>query len=134
MALARVLREGSPIEVELDGQRRRVWAVFVGNCRYRPEGMAPTWRDRLDDGQLDVRLADASHPFSRLRLVLAVVTGRLHRSPVFRSWHTTGLRVRSADGPLRLAQDGETFDGSDDFDIVKSGDRLAVYTPRPPSP
>ncbi len=134
VALARVLRRGSPIEVELDGRRRRLWAVFVGNCRYRPDGMAPTWRDRLDDGQLDVRLADASHPFSRARLVIAVVTGRLHRSPVFRTWRTTGLRVRCADGPLRLARDGETFDGSEEFDVVKHGDRLAVYAPRPPEP
>jgi hypothetical protein len=76
------------------------------------------------DGQLDVRVADAAHPFSRARLVIAVATGRLHR--------TTGLRVRSADGPLRLARDGESFDGTEDFDIVKAGDRLAMYAPRPP--
>jgi diacylglycerol kinase family enzyme len=132
VALARVLRRGAPVEVELDGRRQRLWAVFVGNCRYRPDGMAPTWRERLDDGELDVRVADAGHPFSRTRLVLAVATGRLHRSRVFRTWRTTGLRVRSADGPMRLARDGETFDGSEDFDIVKSGDRLAVYAPRLP--
>jgi diacylglycerol kinase family enzyme len=134
VALARVLRHGTPVEVELDGERHRLWTVFVGNCRYQPDGMAPTWRERLDDGQLDVRVADASHPFSRTRLVLAVATGRLHRSAVFRTWRTTGLRVRSADGPLRLARDGETFDGTEAFDIVKQGDRLAVYAPRPAQP
>jgi diacylglycerol kinase family enzyme len=134
VALARVLRRGEPVVVELDGRRQRLWAVFVGNCRYQPDGMAPTWRERLDDGQLDVRVADAAHPFGRTRLVLAVATGRLHRSRVFRTWRTTGVRVRSADGPLRLARDGETFDGTEDFDIVKSGDRLAVYAPRPAQP
>jgi hypothetical protein len=41
------------------------------------------------------------------------------------------MRIESADGPLRLARDGETFDGTDAFDILKNGDRLAVYTPRP---
>jgi diacylglycerol kinase family enzyme len=132
VALARVLRRGSPVEVEIDGRPQRLWVAFVGNCRYRPDGMAPTWRERLDDGELDVRVADAGHPFSRIRLVLAVLTGRLHRSRVFRTWRTTGLRVRSADGPLRLARDGETFDGTEDFDIVKSGDRLAVYAPLSP--
>jgi undecaprenyl-diphosphatase len=129
VALVRVLRRGAPVEVRVDGERHRLWIVFVGNCRYEPEGMAPTWRERLDDGQLDVRVADASAPFARLRLVAAILTGRLGRSPVFRTWCTTSMHVESADGPLRLARDGETFDGPHAFDIVKNGDRLAVYTP-----
>jgi undecaprenyl-diphosphatase len=131
VAVARVLRHGEPIVVDVDGQRLRLWAVFVGNCAYEPEGMAPTWRDRLDDGLLDVRVADAGHPFSRTRLVLAALTGRLHRSPVFRTWRTTNMAVRSTDGHLRLARDGETFDGTDRFDVTKNGERLVVYTPAP---
>jgi undecaprenyl-diphosphatase len=131
VAVTRVLRRGRPVEVEIDGRTFRLWAVFVGNCHYLPDGMAPTWRERLDDGQLDVRVADAGHPFSRTRLVLAVLTGRLHRSPVFRTWRTTNMEVRSTNGALRLARDGETFDGSDRFDIAKNGDRLLVYTPAP---
>ena len=131
VALVRVLRRGAPVEVTLDGERRRLWVAFVGNCLYKPDGMAPTWRERLDDGQLDVRVADASQPFARARLVLAVATGRLGRSPVFQTWRTTGLHVSSRMGPLRLARDGETFDGTASFDITKNGDRLAVYTPRP---
>ena len=131
VAVARVLRTGKPVHVDIDGQYLRLWAVFVGNCAYEPEGMAPTWRERLDDGLLDVRVADAGHPFSRTRLVLAALTGRLHRSPVFRTWRTTNLTVRSANGQLRLARDGETFAGTDRFDIAKSGERLVVYTPAP---
>lgn len=129
VAVTRVLRRGQPVEVEIDGERQRLWAVFIGNCHYQPDGMAPTWRDRLDDGELDVRVADATAPFSRVRLVLAVVTGRLHRSPVFRHWRTGSMDVVSANGALRLARDGETFDGSRRFTVTKSGDRLAVYTP-----
>ena len=129
VALVRVLRERSAIEVSLDGERRQLWVVFVGNCRYKPDGMAPTWRERLDDGQLDVRVADASQPFCRARLVLAVITGRLGRSPVFQTWRTTNLHVESMDGPLRLARDGETFDGTAAFDIGKNGDRIAIYAP-----
>jgi undecaprenyl-diphosphatase len=129
VAVSRVLRRGEPVEVEIDGERQRLWAVFIGNCAYQPEGMAPTWRDRLDDGEIDVRVADAAQPFSRVRLVLAVVTGRLHRSPIFRTWRTDSLTVVSANGPLRLARDGETFDGRRTFEVGKNGDRLAVYTP-----
>ena len=133
VALARVLRHGESIEVDLDGERRSLWLVFVGNCRYQPDGMAPTWRERLDDGQLDVRIVDASHPFCRTRLVVAALTGTLRRSRVFETWPTTALHVRSMAGPLRLARDGETFDGADDFEVTKNGARLAVYTPRPRS-
>jgi len=131
VALVRVLRHGQAIDVHLDGERRSLWLVFVGNCRYLPEGMAPTWRERLDDGQLDVRVVDASQPFCRTRLVLAALTGTLRRSRVFETWQTTTLHVRSCDGPLRLARDGETFAGADDFEVTKNGARLAVYTPRP---
>ena len=134
VAVARVLRRGRPVEVEMDGEHHRLWAVFVGNCGYEPAGMAPTWRERLDDGRLDVRVADAGHPFSRTRLVLAALTGRLHRSPMFRTWHTTRLSVRSLGGPLRLARDGETFDGAEQVEIAKDGDRLLVYAPRPADP
>lgn len=134
IAVSRVLRHGTPARVNIDGRYHDLWAVFIGNCRYQPDGMAPTWRDRLDDGQLDVRVADAAHPFSRTRLVLAAATGRLHRSPVFRTWPATGMQVRSLDGPMRLARDGETFDGSATFAVGKNGERLAIYAPRPADP
>ena len=134
VAVARVLRHGSPCRVVVDGEPHHLWAVFIGNCTYQPAGMAPTWRDRLDDGRLDVRVVDAGHPFSRTRLVAAALTGRLHRSPVLRSWSATSLRVRSLDGPMRLARDGETFDGGVEFGVVKSGERLAIYAPRPAEP
>jgi diacylglycerol kinase family enzyme len=130
MAVVRVLRHGSPVAVELDGRPRTLWLAFIGNCRYMPDGMAPTWRERLDDGQLDVRVVDAAHPFCRTRLVLALLTGTLRRSRVFETWRTTTLTVASADGPVRLARDGETFDGADSFEIAKNGVRVAVFTPR----
>ena len=121
---------GRPSPSSSTARPRTLWLVFVGNCRYLPDGMAPTWRERLDDGQLDVRVVDAAHPFCRTRLVLALLTGTLRRSRVFETWRTTTLTVASADGPLRLARDGETFDGADSFEIAKNGVRLAVFTPR----
>lgn len=133
VALARVLRHGEAIAVDIDGHRQDLWVAFIGNCRYEPEGLAPTWRERLDDGQLDIRVAVGGTPLCRTRLVLAAATGRLGRSPVFKAWRTTNMHVTSAAGDTRLARDGETFDGTRGFDIVKNGDRLAVYTPRPPA-
>ena len=95
-------------------------------------GATPNWRERLDDGLLDIRVAVAGTPLCRTRLVLAAATGRLGRSAVFKAWRTTNMHITSANGEMRLARDGETFDGTSEFDIVKNGDRLAVYTPQPP--
>ena len=131
VALVRLLRRGSPVEVEIDGRRRSLWMIFIGNCRYHPSGFAPTWRERLDDGELDVRLVDASRPWSRARLLLAVLTGRLARCRAYEAFSTRQLRVRSLDGPIRLARDGETFDGSPEFTIEKQDRPLAVFVPPP---
>lgn len=127
VATLRVLRESAPIEVELDGEPHRLWMIFIGNCRYRPDGFAPSRRRRLDDGQLDIRWIDAGHPWSRTRLVLGLLTGRLGRSPIYRQWVTTSMTVRSPDGPLRLARDGETFDGEAEIEVAKVGERIVLY-------
>ena len=131
VALHRVLRRGAPVEVEIDGTPRRVWAIFVGNCRYEPAGFAPAHRPRLDDGLLDVRVIDASRPFTTARLMVAVLTGTLARSAVYEQRFAREVRVRSAE-PLRLARDGETFDGSTGFVIRKRPRRLRVYVPPAP--
>jgi undecaprenyl-diphosphatase len=124
----RVLRGGTPIDVEVDGRRYLLWMIFIGNCRYEPDGFAPSRRARLDDGQLDIRMIVASHPWCRTRLVLGLLTGRLGRSPVYKQWASTALVVRSLEGRMRLAADGETFDGGDCVEVVKDGRRLALYT------
>jgi undecaprenyl-diphosphatase len=129
IAAARVLRHGTPIEVDLDLERHRLWMIFIGNCRYRPDGFAPSVRPRLDDGQLDIRIIDADQPFARLRLLLGLVTGRLGRSPVYRQWAATTLCVQSTDGPLRLACDGETFDGGHAIEVAKTGQRVTLFSP-----
>ena len=63
VALVRVLRHSEPIPVEIDGRPFPLWMIFVGNCRYHPAGFAPTWRERLDDGRLDVRLVSGEQPW-----------------------------------------------------------------------
>jgi undecaprenyl-diphosphatase len=129
VALANVLRRSTPCEVEIDGTPRRVWMVFVGNCVYQPSGFAPAWRDQLDDGLLDIRLVGAEEPYARLRLIAAVITGQLARSPVYEAFTAERLAVRSPSGPMRLACDGETFDGPAEFEITKHPRRLTVLAP-----
>jgi undecaprenyl-diphosphatase len=134
VALVRVLRRSDPVTVEIEGRRREIWIAFIGNCRYRPAGFAPSWRDRLDDGTLDVRIVEAGHPLARTRLVLSVLSGTLARSAVYKAWTTDKLVVRSLDGKLRLARDGETFDGSDEIVVRKCEQRLEVFIKDPDQP
>jgi undecaprenyl-diphosphatase len=127
VALARVLLRAEPIAVEIDGERREVWMAFFGNCRYHPAGFAPSWRERLDDGDLDVRLIDAGG-WSRLRLVLAVLTGRLGRCRAYESRTASRVDIRSLGGPIGLAADGEVLDGPEAFRVEKLDRPLQVLT------
>ena len=131
VALVGVLRTARPVELEIDGEPRKVWMVFIGNCRYHPAGFTPSWRERLDDGQLDVRIVDGTHPWSRTRLLLSVMTGRLARCGAYEQRFVRTMHVRSLEGRLRLARDGETFDGPEEFTIAKADEPLLVYVPEP---
>jgi undecaprenyl-diphosphatase len=105
---------------------------FVGNCRHEPHGLAPSWRPRLDDGRLDVRLLLADVPGSRTRLVLAGLTGRLPSSRAYAEYVVSELRVESSGDRLRLARDGEHFNGRGSFTIEKRTERLVVYARHEP--
>ncbi len=39
VALGRILRHSEPVEVEVDGEHRRLWLLFAGNCVYAPAGV-----------------------------------------------------------------------------------------------
>lgn len=129
VAIGKTLRHSDPVEVILDGRRRSIWMIFIGNCKYQPDGFAPSWRERLDDGLLDIRLVDAGQPWARLKLLFAVLTGTLARCKPYEAWTADQLEVKSLNGPLRLARDGETFDGSKEFVVCKESKPLAVYVP-----
>ena len=129
VALIRVLRKGEPVDVEIEGERKKVWMAFIGNCRYEPSGFVPTWRERLDDGKIDFRYVGGDQPWARSRLVTAVLTGQLRHSKIFRQTVVERLHLRSANGPLRLARDGETFEGPEEIIVEKLDKRLALYVP-----
>jgi undecaprenyl-diphosphatase len=131
IALVKVLRSSDPVRVEINGEVLTVWMIFIGNCAYHPKGFAPSWRERLDDGLLDVRVVDGRYPWARTRLVLALLTGTLARSRVYRASLMRRLDVRFLEpGPVRLARDGETFEGSRAFRIEKRPPALNIYVPR----
>ena len=103
--------------------------IFIGNRRRTsPRGLAP-WRERLDDGLLDLRLVSAEPHRARLRLMGALLSGRLGRCRVYEERVAQSITVRSLQGPLRLARD--EYDGPAEFTIAKAPGPLLVYVPRP---
>ncbi|MDQ6650344.1 MAG: phosphatase PAP2 family protein [Actinomycetota bacterium] len=130
LAVLTVLPRLEPAYVEIDGRRRKVWMIFIGNCVYSPAGFTPVRRANLVDGRLDVRLVDAGAVLGRSRVLLAVLTGRLGRCRVYAEWDAAELRVRwlGEDEP-RLATDGETRSGSREFVVRKAEKQLVVYRP-----
>jgi undecaprenyl-diphosphatase len=129
VALVRELPRMEPLRVELDGEARRVWLAWIGNGRYDPAGLGPSWRGDLADGLLDVRLLSGTRPLARTRFVLGVLTGRLTSCPVYEERVVESLSIRSLDGPLRLAADGETYDGPTDLLVTKRRQALRVAVP-----
>jgi len=133
VALARELPGMEPLHLEIDGEPATVWLGWIGNGAYAPAGFAPSWRERLDDGLLDVRLVLGDQRFARTRLVAEVLAGRLRASPVYREERVGDVTITSTTGPMRLAVDGETFDGAASFTVTKRRRALAVAVPPQPA-
>lgn len=130
LALAVELRRMEPLCLDIDDRRQRVWVAWIGNGRYDPLGFAPSWRERLDDGVLDIRIVNGAQRFSRSRLLAHVLAGRLSTCPVYEERTATSVRIRTADGePLRMANDGETFDAPADLEVTKRPRALMVAVP-----
>lgn len=129
-ALVRVLRESRPMTVRIDGRVRRVWLLFVGNGAYQPRGFAPMLRGGLHHGTLDVRYVRADVPFSRLRFVLAAMTGALHHSRTYVQRSCAELTVQVAGDPVLPATDGEVGPAGRRFRFAAHFGVLQVYRPR----
>ncbi|PWS44472.1 phosphoesterase, partial [Streptomyces sp. ZEA17I] len=72
LAAFHVLRGRQPLEAELQGRRRPLWLLFVGNGLFQRVGPAPGRRHNLADGLLDVRVVHGGRT-PALRLLAAAV-------------------------------------------------------------
>jgi undecaprenyl-diphosphatase len=127
VALVEVLGRADPAEVEVDGVRRRLWLLFGGNGRYHPAGFAPSWRERLDEDVVDVRLVAADRGWARTRLVAAVLTGRLGRCRVYEERVVRRLPITFLDDDPMLARDGETQPAPRQIVLTTAPQHLVVY-------
>ncbi|SDF63331.1 bifunctional phosphatase PAP2/diacylglycerol kinase family protein [Klenkia brasiliensis] len=126
VATGQVLRDGRPVELDLDGRRVSAWILFVGNGVYTPRGLSPAWRPSLEDGLLDVQYLRADLRFGRTRAVLATVLGASEHSRSYAQFQVQRLRVVSLSGPQPVAYDGETGEAATEFVFTKR-QRLVVY-------
>ncbi|MER6738008.1 bifunctional phosphatase PAP2/diacylglycerol kinase family protein [Streptomyces puniciscabiei] len=125
----RVLRaDRHPLEVELGGERRPLWLLFVGNGVYHRMGLAPGRRTDLADGLLDVRVVHGSRR-PALRLLAAAAAGPLTRSPAHSAVQVTRLRVTGLAPGTPMAYDGEVTTVSGEVTLEKLPEALTVYRP-----
>jgi diacylglycerol kinase family enzyme/membrane-associated phospholipid phosphatase len=129
VGLARVLAQGHPTRAVIDGQERSLWLLFAGNGRYDPPGFAPSFRASLNDGTLDIRAVDGSHPLARTRLIAAFLTGTLARSRVYQAASVSHLRIDGIQDTEHYARDGEISPAADTLILDKALHALNVYLP-----
>ena len=129
VAFASVLARGEPLEVEVDGRRRRVWWLFLGCGSFLGDGLVPARRRRLDEGCIEVRLVDAERAWSRLRLLASAMVGRIGRSKVYERWSTERVVLRSYDGPVGVVCDGEVISAPAELTVGIRPRALRVLQP-----
>ncbi|MDQ6617200.1 MAG: NAD(+)/NADH kinase [Actinomycetota bacterium] len=101
------LRDGGQVDIEVDGVTRKAWMFFVGNGTYGEGLLDLADRESLDDGMLDVRMVRADRPLSRLRIVGALLLGRMARSPLVLRGQTSATVVHLNRNQVEVALDGE---------------------------
>ncbi|MCV7301848.1 phosphatase PAP2 family protein [Mycobacterium barrassiae] len=128
-AMFHTLRHGEPVRIEYDNKSLQTSLFFVGNSVYLPSGFAPSRRDRMDDGLLDVRILETGRRLARTRILVALALGRLTRSPLYHEMRVPEFSFTAVDGPTMLAHDGEigTEVGKATFSVQYRA--LAVYRP-----
>ncbi len=131
IAMIRVLRRAQPVPILLDGSRKLVWMLFVGNGSYEPKGFGAARRPTMASGLLDVRYLRADIPYSRARFVLAALTGTLQTSHVYKHFEAPETDIRILDGTRRIATDGEVGPPGGRFVFRSHPAALTVYRAAP---
>ena len=130
VSLVRVLRDASPLRIDIDGRPRTLWLLFAGNGHYLPDDLAPSHRPHLDDGLLDIRTVDAEARLARTRLAISALAGALGQSHVYHSQRVEHLTLTGLTDVDLLAHDGETSPAPDTLHLAKSRTPLTVYSPK----
>ena len=130
-AMLHTLRHEQPVRIRYDNKTLQTSLFFLGNATYLPSGFAPAQRKRIDDGLIDVRILETGRPFSKIRVMTAMMAGRLVRSRLYYERHVPEFSFNCVDGPTAVAFDGEV-DGQHDHASFRARYRvLPGFCPRP---
>ncbi|MGE2731975.1 bifunctional phosphatase PAP2/diacylglycerol kinase family protein [Mycolicibacterium vaccae] len=130
-AMFHTLRRAEPVRISYDNQTLQTSLFFLGNCSYLPSGFAPSRRTRMDDGLIDVRILETGRRLARLRIMTAVILGRLTRSPLYHEMRVPEFSFRAVDGPTVLALDGEVGTTVEEASFSAQYRALPVFRPLP---
>ncbi|MGO9924726.1 MAG: bifunctional phosphatase PAP2/diacylglycerol kinase family protein [Mycobacterium sp.] len=129
-AMFHTLRHEDAVPIRYDNKTMKTSLFFLGNSTYVPSGFAPVQRNRMDTGLIDVRILEIGRRLSRLRIMTALMLGRLERSRLYHEHHVPEFSFTSVDGPTAVALDGEV-DGYHDHASFSVRYRvLRVFCPR----
>lgn len=131
-AMLMTLRREQPVRITYDDKTLQTSLFFLGNSAYLPVGFAPAVRNRMDDGLLDVRILETGRPWSTLRMLAALLTGRLQRSRLYHELQVPQFRFTAPDGPVPLARDGEVDNPCAEAEFTVRYRALQVFRPMPP--
>ncbi len=126
----RTMKKDRAVAVTVDGATRESSLLFIGNGQYEPHGFAPSVREDLQDGLLDVRILDVSTRWSRFVVLLATLTGQLARVKQYHEVSAPELEIALPHGPERVTRDGEVGEASDLLRVRAVRRALTVYRVR----
>lgn len=127
----RVLRHGQSVRITYDNKTIETSLFFLGNSVYLPTGFAPAVRSRMDDGLLDVRILETGKRMALARILAALATGRLPRSPLYHELQVPEFSFTSVDGPVTIAHDGEVGERYESATFTVRYRALKVFRPLP---
>jgi undecaprenyl-diphosphatase len=123
------VRHGHRFNVTVDGQTYRAWLVFIGNGAYGEDVFDLGDRQSITDHVLDLRIVRADRWLARTRVVLDLITGHLHRSPLVIRQLRPFLDIDLGPVPVEVALDGEVEEFTSPLHFESRATALRVLVP-----
>ena len=130
-AMLHTLRHEDPVRIRYDNKTMQTSLFFLGNSTYLPSGFAPAQRNRIDTGLLDVRILETGRRLSRLRIMTALMFGRLNAAGSITSIMFREFTFSAVDGRPPSPIDGEVNGQHEQFRFSVRYRVLPVFCPLP---
>jgi diacylglycerol kinase family enzyme len=137
VALAGTMKSYPHVNVTIEsGQHQeslRTPVLMVSNNSYDLSQMGiEASRDTLEGGELSVYWLPHVPRYQLMKFVGHYLAGKVHDAPGFRSFRTTGLKMRSRRRTIKVGIDGEVFTMATPLTIATVPSSLSVKVPKQP--